>query len=141
MFEEISRRVKAAAVERLNEAAGQVAATARARAPGSLGAHVVVEEAAPDGEHSWTARVVSLDPHGRASDPKAIDPGRYNVPAFHEFGTRSMAARPYMRPALDEAAPAIVEDMQQAVTEAARGARPRGARQVVKLKMKVPGGS
>lgn len=37
-----------------------------------------------------------------------------NLPDWLEFGTRHMAARPYIRPAADEAEPAYLREMEQA---------------------------
>lgn len=139
MLEEIAAKVKAAAVRQLNEEARVVAELAAAKAPGEkLGPAIYVDEAAQDGS-LWTARVVSPDPYHRSEDPKAADPSRYNVPAFQEFGTRHNAAHPYMRPALEERRVAIVENVASAARGAARKARVRSSKKVIRMKLRAEG--
>jgi hypothetical protein len=138
MLESIAAQIREAARSQLLHEAEQVGEAARSRAPGSLASHITVELEQDDESH-WTAIVFSADPHGRSSDQKAKDPARYNVPAFNEFGTVNMAARPYMRPALEGRRQAIVEGVGEAVSKAAKKARAVRIRGKIRLILKAGG--
>lgn len=130
MFEGISRAIKAAAVDALNERAEALAELAAAKAPrrkearSDRGAplhetiHAVPAE--QDGRSHWTARVVADAPHAR----------------FVEFPTARNAAQPFLRPALEESRDAIVEGVSSAIHEAARGAQVRSVRRKLTITLK-----
>lgn len=135
MFEDVAAKVRQAAVQALQNEAEEVASLARSRARGSLAGNISVE-LEQDGDSHWTATVFSADPYGRAGDSKAKDPSKYNVPAFQEFGTRYQAARPYMRPALEDRRENLPEAIGAAVTNAAQHTRSGGVRRKVRVTLK-----
>lgn len=137
MFEELRRSALEAAIIALEGEGESIAEIARARAPresGALAEEIFATGAERTGEGEYTVRIISPDPHGRASDPNARDPDRYNVPAFQEFGARHHDAQPYMRPALEERRADIANNIAKAVKRATKKARVERRKLKVTLK-------
>ena len=107
--EMVTARLKAVARQSAQRVAknGATNLLAKSRAVKTAASIVVIDE-------SQEKRFIVSVP-GHPDDPR-------NLPLWLERGTRFMAARPFMRPALDAEHPRYVSEMGEAATSAAKDA-------------------